>query len=127
MVRFPRFRFPGCLPPLLAALALTSCGLSNNQFPPVCPVPGLVKPVSELARFRPGSQDIRDLVVRAHTDDGRVTVGVEDDGDWRAPSRTDQRGRGLALMHGLMDDVEITAADDGSGTRVTLRRRVGHA
>ena len=45
-------------------------------------------------------------------------------GDDGAPSRTDQRGRGLALMHGLMDDVEITGIEDGSGTRVTLRRRV---
>jgi anti-sigma regulatory factor (Ser/Thr protein kinase) len=67
-----------------------------------------------------------ELVVRAHTDDGQVTVVVEDDGEWRAPSRTDQRGRGLALMHGLMDDVEITAVDNGSGTRVTLRRHVDH-
>ena len=64
------------------------------------------------------------LVVRARADHGQVTVTVEDDGEWRAPSRTDQRGRGLALMHGLMDDVEITAVEDGSGTRVTLRRRV---
>jgi anti-sigma regulatory factor (Ser/Thr protein kinase) len=65
-----------------------------------------------------------DVTVRARTDDGRVTVTVEDDGEWRPPSRTDQRGRGLALMHGLMDDVEITAVEDGSGTRVTLRRRL---
>ena len=48
-------------------------------------------------------------------------------GEWRAPSRTDQRGRGLALMHGLMDDVEIAPSEAGSGTRVTLRRRVEHA
>jgi anti-sigma regulatory factor (Ser/Thr protein kinase) len=67
-----------------------------------------------------------DLVVRARTDDGRVTVVIEDDGEWRAPSRKDQRGRGLALMHGLMDDVEIAAVEDGSGTRVTLRRQVHH-
>jgi anti-sigma regulatory factor (Ser/Thr protein kinase) len=65
-----------------------------------------------------------ELVVRARADDGHVVVVVEDGGRWRAPSRTDQRGRGLALMHGLMDDVEITAAENGSGTRVTLRRRV---
>ena len=74
--------------------------------------------------YRAGSGE---LVVRGRTDDGRITVVVEDEGDWRAPSRTDQRGRGLALMHGLMDDVEITAGEDGSGTRVTLRRQVDHA
>lgn len=65
-----------------------------------------------------------EVFVRAHADDHRVTVTVEDRGRWRAPSRTDQRGRGLALMHGLMDDVQITAVEDGSGTRVTLRRRL---
>lgn len=68
--------------------------------------------------------DNGELVVRARADDGHVVVVVEDDGRWRPPSRTDQRGRGLALMHGLMDDVEITGIEDGSGTRVTLRRRV---
>ena len=68
-----------------------------------------------------------EIVVRARSDDARITVVVEDAGDWRAPSRTDQRGRGLALMHGLMDDVEIVAVEGGSGTRVTLRRQVDHA
>jgi hypothetical protein len=58
-------RFLGFFPPVVIAFALTSCGLKNDQFAPACPVPGLVKPLSELARFRPGSQDIRDLVVRA--------------------------------------------------------------
>jgi serine/threonine-protein kinase RsbW len=74
------------------------------------------------------SGDAGELVVRARADDdGQVTVVVEDEGTWRAPSRTDQRGRGLALMHGLMDDVKITGVEDGAGTRVTLRRRVAHA
>ena len=65
-----------------------------------------------------------ELIVRARHDDGRFVVVVEDEGEWRPPSRTDQRGRGLALMHGLMDDVEIVPSRPGSGTRVTLRRRV---
>ena len=68
-----------------------------------------------------------ELIVRARQDDGRLVVIVEDEGEWRAPSRTNQRGRGLALMHGLMDDVEIVPSEAGSGTRVTLRRRVEHA
>lgn len=65
-----------------------------------------------------------DLVVRARVGHGEVTVVVEDAGGWRVPGRTDHRGRGLALMHGLMDDVEISPVEVGSGTRVTLRRRV---
>jgi serine/threonine-protein kinase RsbW len=65
-----------------------------------------------------------ELIVRARHDDGRLVVVVEDEGEWRPPSRTDQRGRGLLLMHGLMDDVEIVPSGPGSGTRVTLRRQV---
>ena len=71
-------------------------------------------------------RDAGEVIVRARHDDGRLVVVVEDEGEWRPPSRTDQRGRGLALMHGLMDDVDIAPSDAGSGTRVTLRRRVDH-
>jgi anti-sigma regulatory factor (Ser/Thr protein kinase) len=67
----------------------------------------------------------RHAQVPARHDDGRFVVVVGDEGDWRPPSRTDQRGRDLTLMHGLMDDVEIVPSGPGSGTRVTLRRRVG--
>jgi len=63
-----------------------------------------------------------DLIVRASRDHGNLMVVVEDEGRWRPPGRTDQRGRGLTLMHSLMDDVEI--APSPSGTQVTLRRRV---
>ena len=65
-----------------------------------------------------------ELTVRARHENGRLVVVVEDEGEWRAPSRTDQRGRGLTLMHGLMDAVEIVPSEAGSGTRVTLRRHV---
>jgi len=51
--------------PLLIALALGSCGPARNAFAPACPVPGLLKPLAELTRFRAGSQDLRDLIVRA--------------------------------------------------------------
>ncbi len=67
-------------------------------------------------------QDPGDLIVRASHNDGNLVVVVEDEGRWRPPRRTDQRGRGLTLMHSLMDDVEI--APSPSGTLVTLRRRV---
>jgi hypothetical protein len=50
---------------LSIVLALGSCGLGRNEFPPVCPVPGLVKPLAELDRYRGESRDIRDLVIRA--------------------------------------------------------------
>ena len=52
-------------PTLLLALAVGSCGPAKNQFAPACPVPGLLKPLSEIVRYRPGSMDVRDLIVRA--------------------------------------------------------------
>ncbi|HKP92073.1 MAG TPA: SpoIIE family protein phosphatase [Thermoleophilaceae bacterium] len=55
-------------------------------------------------------------------DDGVFTVA--DRGRWRPP-RGNNRGRGLALMRDLMDDVQVDS--DGEGTVVTLRRRLGSA
>jgi hypothetical protein len=50
---------------VLIACTLASCGPGKNQFAPVCPVPGLVKPLAELSRYRGTSTDLRELVVRA--------------------------------------------------------------
>jgi anti-sigma regulatory factor (Ser/Thr protein kinase) len=63
-----------------------------------------------------------DVVVRARRDDRSLFVVVQDQGHWRAPSRTDQRGRGLTVMRSLVDDLEI--APTASGTTVFLRRLV---
>lgn len=63
-----------------------------------------------------------DVVVHAHQDDGRFVVVVQDEGHWRTPGRTDQRGRGLTVMRSLVDDLAITPSP--SGTTVTLRRKV---
>jgi anti-sigma regulatory factor (Ser/Thr protein kinase) len=55
-------------------------------------------------------------------DDAReIVVRVKDDGGWRTRPPAHDRGRGLALMRGLMDDVMVR--HDG-GTTVELRRRV---
>jgi len=64
-MRIRLIRFFGVVPPLLTALVLASCGAEKMQFAPACPAPGLVKPLAELDRYRPGSQDVRDLIVRA--------------------------------------------------------------
>jgi serine phosphatase RsbU (regulator of sigma subunit)/anti-sigma regulatory factor (Ser/Thr protein kinase) len=58
----------------------------------------------------------------AHCDDGRVVLEVRDHGRWRAP-RGRHRGRGLPLMEGLMDSIEVRR--DGSGTTVVLERALG--
>jgi hypothetical protein len=49
----------------LIAFMLGSCGPGRDQFAPACPVPGLVRPLAELARYSGDSPDIRDLVIRA--------------------------------------------------------------
>ena len=53
---------------------------------------------------------------------GAVTVAVSDSGNWRPPRGT-HRGRGLLLMEGLTDEVEVIRRDNG--TTVQLSRRLG--
>jgi serine phosphatase RsbU (regulator of sigma subunit)/anti-sigma regulatory factor (Ser/Thr protein kinase) len=53
---------------------------------------------------------------------GVVRVAVRDFGSWRPPRGT-HRGRGLMLMEGLTDDVEVIHEDEG--TTVELSRRIG--
>lgn len=50
-----------------------------------------------------------------------VVVQVQDHGRWRAPTASDERGRGLTIIGALVDDVVIEA---GEGTTVVLRRQL---
>ena len=50
---------------------------------------------------------------------GTATVTVRDSGRWRAP-RGQNRGRGLVLMKGLMDSVEVARGEEG--TTIELSR-----
>jgi serine phosphatase RsbU (regulator of sigma subunit)/anti-sigma regulatory factor (Ser/Thr protein kinase) len=54
--------------------------------------------------------------------DGRVLVTVRDRGRWRPPRGTN-RGRGMAMMHALMDTVDVQRTDEG--TVVVLERTLG--
>ena len=63
--RCPRYRFRRGLALALVAVALGSCSSQRNTFAPACPVPGLIRPLAELTRYRGASHDVRDLVVRA--------------------------------------------------------------
>ena len=65
----------------------------------------------------PGVVQLRALVGAS----GAVTVAVSDFGNWRAP-RGMHRGRGLMLMEGLADGVEVIRRD--VGTTVELSRRL---
>ena len=60
--------------------------------------------------------------LHASTSEGGVRVAIRDFGNWRAPRGT-HRGRGLQLMKGLTDDVELIRT--GEGTTIELSRRLG--
>jgi anti-sigma regulatory factor (Ser/Thr protein kinase)/putative methionine-R-sulfoxide reductase with GAF domain len=62
--------------------------------------------------------------IRAWTSNGRVTIAIRDFGNWRAP-RGRHRGRGLLLMEGLADEVEVSRSDEG--TTIELSRQLGDA
>jgi PAS domain S-box-containing protein len=65
------------------------------------------------------------FAIEAAVEDGKVIVQVSDDGHWveRPEGRLPRRGRGLALIEALMDDVEISHDDDG--TTLRMQRRLG--
>ena len=47
-----------------------------------------------------------------------VELSLRDRGAWRTP-REGERGRGMALMRGLMDRVEVTATPQGTTVRMS--------
>jgi PAS domain S-box-containing protein len=62
------------------------------------------------------------LELRLAVSDGEVEVTVRDTGSWRSASETGG-GRGMEIMRGLMDSVEMD--NDSEGTVVRMRRRLG--
>jgi anti-sigma regulatory factor (Ser/Thr protein kinase) len=53
-----------------------------------------------------------------------LVASVRDRGHWR-DRRGEHRGRGIKIIMGLMDDVNIESLN--GGTLVTMRRRLAHA
>jgi serine phosphatase RsbU (regulator of sigma subunit)/anti-sigma regulatory factor (Ser/Thr protein kinase) len=62
--------------------------------------------------------------VRSRSEAGEVTVEVRDRGAWR-DQRDPRRGRGLAVMRELMDDVSVNSDDEGTNVRLRRRLREG--
>ncbi len=62
------------------------------------------------------------VYLRTSVDDQNVTIEVEDHGRWRPFQRRDERGRGIVLMHELMDRVRITSAQNRTVISLTLNR-----
>jgi len=58
--------------------------------------------------------------VEARREDGEVFVAVRDFGAWTDAVAVGSRGRGLSMIRGIMDAVEVTS--DGEGTQVVMRR-----
>lgn len=62
------------------------------------------------------------FLLRTAVDGKQITVEVEDHGRWRPFQRRDERGRGIVLMHELMDRVRITSAQNRTVISLTLGR-----
>ena len=85
----------------------------------------LVANVMDHAHLDPQGKTVR---IRAHlAGDGSVTLDVIDDGGWKMPVLTRQRGRGLALIRDRVGRLEIIRSDNGTTARVrhTLTRSAG--
>lgn len=52
-----------------------------------------------------------------------ITVDVQDHGRWQQFQRRDDRGRGMILMHELMDRVRINSAQHGTCLSMVLNRK----
>ena len=68
--------------------------------------------------YAPGPAAIE--VTATVTEDPQVLISVRDFGTWRPP-RGSHRGRGMVLMQGLMDAVDVDKGDDGTTVRLTRR------
>jgi anti-sigma regulatory factor (Ser/Thr protein kinase) len=51
---------------------------------------------------------------------GSLCVTIEDDGCWKLPVRSEERGRGLPIMRSLMDAVEVSTASSHTTVALTL-------
>lgn len=67
-----------------------------------------------------GSADSGMMTLTAHTSDATLVITVADDGSWQeAPTESGNRGRGLAMMRELVDDVAIESGPQGTHLALT--------
>jgi anti-sigma regulatory factor (Ser/Thr protein kinase) len=64
-----------------------------------------------------------EVLIRTGADNNSISVDVEDHGRWRPFQRRDERGRGIVLMHELMDHVRITSAQNKTILTLVMNRR----
>ena len=66
--------------------------------------------------------DSRPIDIRADDQDGRHRFSITDHGAWKLPVDSGgSRGRGLNLIHLLMDDVTVSPSDNGTNVSFTKR------
>lgn len=63
-----------------------------------------------------------EVLLRTRIDNHAVTVEVEDYGRWRPFQRREERGRGIVLMHELMDHVRITSSANKTAITLVMNR-----
>jgi GAF domain-containing protein/anti-sigma regulatory factor (Ser/Thr protein kinase) len=78
-----------------------------------------------------GRDPRRYVAIEAFADERRIEVSVTDTGRWSKDSavsrRTDERGRGLTLIHGLSDGVDTVRGPLGTRVTMTFLRRAAEA
>ena len=67
-----------------------------------------------------GDQQTGLVEITTHHDDGRFTVRVDDFGRWRPFVKRDERGRGIPLMHALVDGVQIKSTQTSTSITLTI-------
>jgi len=69
-----------------------------------------------------GGEDTGVLEIRLDGNPQQISIEIHDRGRWRKFRRNDERGRGIILMHELMDRVRISSAQTGTILTLLLRR-----
>lgn len=62
------------------------------------------------------------LQIRTSVDEASVVIEVEDRGHWRPFQKREERGRGIMLMHELMDRVRITSEQNRTVVTLCMNR-----
>jgi serine/threonine-protein kinase RsbW len=68
-----------------------------------------------------------EITVRTDITATSVVVAVEDQGRWRPFQKREERGRGITLMHQLVDGVRITSTQTSTVVTLTLSRHAATA
>ena len=98
---------------LRAWLARQDCGAAESADVVLAVSEACNNAIEHAYRDRDGTLRVR--IERVQT---TIRAVVEDQGSWREPSGSDERGRGISLMKHLMHSTEIES--DAGGTCITL-------